>query len=590
MPYDESGTLMGLIHGLHDRARWRSTQAAKKNYMADPSDQNMQAVYQADPDEGEAFHRQQLEDQQATLTRNLAAQQRSLGAAQSISQGLYRVQQSGGDVGAAFDQVAPVLQRGFGLKDEDIAGWRQRLTSDPNAVTGMYRMLNQPPGSDKLYVTRPGGDVSDAFGDTIHHTPAAPKTMTIKRGDGGSDVYVMDEQGNYVQSGQASGVPGGAQTPGQAVTDAPRSVRNNNPGNIKDGPWARRQPGYSGTDGTFAQFASPDAGAAAHTSLLGSGYINGQRSTVQVIDKYLGFKPGVPNENSVATRNNYVDFMSRKLGLDPNAPIPANRLQEFAAAQREFEAGQGAPSTGSAETGGSGGAPHPVISTPAAPAKGWRDLTAEENKARGLDPSRRYQIGISGENTGKLQEVPGQVNATAAARAAGTLGPSGGKPGTLTVPAHFDAVTAATRYRDEAQRLLQHPAFNQATGPLAGRLPSVMPQSVEFDKDLQSFRDQTVIQTMTAMKNASRTGATGFGQLSEKEGARLENSKGALDQSSPENLRRTLSDGVRDATVTIGNLYNIPPEATIFLLQHPKLAPEFDKKFGKGMSRRIRGY
>ena len=59
-----------------------------------------------------------------------------------------------------------------------------------------------------------------------------------------------------------------AATPQQ--TNLPRGLRNNNPGNIIDGPFAKNLPGYAGTDGKFAKFASLDDGNAAIDRLLQS--------------------------------------------------------------------------------------------------------------------------------------------------------------------------------------------------------------------------------------------------------------------------------------------------------------------------------
>ena len=61
-----------------------------------------------------------------------------------------------------------------------------------------------------------------------------------------------------------------ASSPSQDKVDpaAPRNVRNQNPTNIKDGKFAAQQPGYAGSDGTFAKFDSNDSGIAAANKLL----------------------------------------------------------------------------------------------------------------------------------------------------------------------------------------------------------------------------------------------------------------------------------------------------------------------------------
>ena len=86
--------------------------------------------------------------------------------------------------------------------------------------------------------------------------------------------------------GQGSGQPSAQQQTPANATDLsgfgnmalPRNARNNNFGNIKDGQFAKNQPGYAGTDGTFARFDTPENGAQA-TKALASYYLRSGRDT-----------------------------------------------------------------------------------------------------------------------------------------------------------------------------------------------------------------------------------------------------------------------------------------------------------------------
>ena len=53
-------------------------------------------------------------------------------------------------------------------------------------------------------------------------------------------------------------------------SNVPRGVRNNNPGNIKDSPFAKSMPGYAGNEGEFAKFETPEHGLGAMDALLTS--------------------------------------------------------------------------------------------------------------------------------------------------------------------------------------------------------------------------------------------------------------------------------------------------------------------------------
>lgn len=121
----------------------------------------------------------------------------------------------------------------------------------------------------------------------------------------------------------------------------PRGLRNNNPGNIENGPFAQRQPGYSGVEpkGRFATFKSPEDGTNAAGTLVNS-YGNKGINTVQgVIGRWAGGNdPNVPQ---------YVAAVSKQLGVDPNAPLnmqdPQVRQALVSAISKFENGGRGAP-------------------------------------------------------------------------------------------------------------------------------------------------------------------------------------------------------------------------------------------------------
>lgn len=125
---------------------------------------------------------------------------------------------------------------------------------------------------------------------------------------------------------------------------ASRGERNANAGNIKDGPWARRQPGYVGSDGTFARFDSQMSGNAAQESLLRDNYLGkGYTTPAAIVNRYAPVGP----ENSQESVTNYINYISRRAGIDPNASVPADKLPILAQAMREFETGNTQGNVGS---------------------------------------------------------------------------------------------------------------------------------------------------------------------------------------------------------------------------------------------------
>lgn len=125
-------------------------------------------------------------------------------------------------------------------------------------------------------------------------------------------------------------------------TSQPRGVRNNNPGNIEDGPFARNQPGYSGVEpkGRFATFKSPDDGTNAAGNLVGSYGSRGINTVQAVISRWAGSNdPNVPQ---------YIAAVSKQLGVAPDAPLDMQNpqvRQALVGAISRFENGAPANST-----------------------------------------------------------------------------------------------------------------------------------------------------------------------------------------------------------------------------------------------------
>ena len=153
---------------------------------------------------------------------------------------------------------------------------------------------------------------------------------------------VQDANGNYVivdtRAGTAKPV-----TMGDGGSGGGASALTTNPGALKDGAFAKAQPGYAGARGGFAVFDTPEAGVAAQERLLSSAYIGKGFNTInKIVNRYA--PPGP--ENSGASVSNYKSYIAQRTGLDINAPISPAQVPVVAAAMREFETGRrpgGAP-------------------------------------------------------------------------------------------------------------------------------------------------------------------------------------------------------------------------------------------------------
>lgn len=125
-------------------------------------------------------------------------------------------------------------------------------------------------------------------------------------------------------------------------------LENNNPGAIIDGSYARSQPGYVPGGGKFAKFQTPEHGIAAQENLLRTSSLYRGRSVNQIVNTYAP-----PRENSAASRTNYIAHVASSIGIDPNQPVPPDKVGAMARAMREFERGAGGHGSGGSSGGGS---------------------------------------------------------------------------------------------------------------------------------------------------------------------------------------------------------------------------------------------
>jgi hypothetical protein len=133
-----------------------------------------------------------------------------------------------------------------------------------------------------------------------------------------------------------------ASFPSIISTGTSRASRNNNPGNIVASAWTAKQPGFTGTDGNFAVFDTPEAGQRAMDNLLS----NYQDSGVNTISGIVG-KWSPASANPPGSTANYINYVANRTGLDPSQPVTKDQIPAIANAMSEFESGN-RPSNGTA--------------------------------------------------------------------------------------------------------------------------------------------------------------------------------------------------------------------------------------------------
>jgi len=141
----------------------------------------------------------------------------------------------------------------------------------------------------------------------------------------------------------------GAPAPGQPGRELPRGLRNNNPGNIEDGPYAKGMPGYKGSDGRFAVFETPEHGLGAMDALLVSYGRRGIKTVGDVVKRWA------PKGDGANDPDAYARFVSSS--GDPNEAVDLNdqaQRRRLIGKMAMFENGMqaGAPREGEAAPGG----------------------------------------------------------------------------------------------------------------------------------------------------------------------------------------------------------------------------------------------
>ncbi len=106
-----------------------------------------------------------------------------------------------------------------------------------------------------------------------------------------------------------------------------------------DGRFARSQPGYAGSDGTFARFETPAHGRRAMVALLGNnGYsrVARQNGLLGVMSRYA------PSGHGNNDPRAYARAVAREMGINPTAPLDmSNRAlrERMATAMERVETG-----------------------------------------------------------------------------------------------------------------------------------------------------------------------------------------------------------------------------------------------------------
>jgi hypothetical protein len=146
----------------------------------------------------------------------------------------------------------------------------------------------------------------------------------------GGTIPGAPKAGGGSGEGKSWGIPGLFEFKSSGSKGKTRADRNNNPGNIEYGAFARAH-GAIGSDGRFAKFASPEHGFAAMEALLGgSAYMGSGRNTIMsILSKYAP-----ASENHVGA---YAAHVSKLTGIGVRQTLSRDQLAAVARAMAVHE-------------------------------------------------------------------------------------------------------------------------------------------------------------------------------------------------------------------------------------------------------------
>lgn len=197
----------------------------------------------------------------------------------------------------------------------------------------------------------------------------------------------------------------------------------------------------------------------------------------------------------------------------------------------------------------------------------WGKLTPEQ-QAQYLDVKRASNVGfgeVGGVRTatrvtptGQITSTPlgtlaGEANAASTIAGAKQVGEAAGKITAEDLPQSQVSNVKAQQQADATKQSFDvaDKAIEDATkdtgwlsaGPLSHLPDFANPNAATLRGDLNTIQSKVVLDTITEMKSLSKTGSTGFGQLSDREGQLISSRLGAvLQASTPKRLKQSLTD------------------------------------------------
>lgn len=500
MAGEDNGSLVGFIRGISQRRAAANIEDAQRNYLTDPQGA-IAAVNQVSgggPEAAYQLKQRSLQDQQQQLAMTQAAQERAMGAVRNMAGMLQQAQRSGADIGQAYDSLSPVLTKGLGMSPDEVAQWRQRVTDDPTILSALAR----DPKAKLMNISAGAAVFDPNTQQEIYSNPGLAKPLTIKRGDGGTDMFIWDpESRSFVQSGNKDGgAPGQAPAGGGGAMTvanvAPHIVAQESGGD------------YTATNkdtGALGAYQIMPNTARSLASRLGVPYNSGLMVSDTPEGRAYQDKIGQAaiQEALDNSNGNPQQFGMYYYGGSDKSKWGPKTMQY--GQQMAARISGGAPAAGQ---------PAPVYSSAGKPAKDqFHVATAAEKQAAGVDPNLPFQVGPDG----KMVPIgpTGKGSPFAGNKLAGQMGAFMEQNRQVVNESIDKAIKAAS---------------DSVAGGLYAKALRHLPGSAAYDfaQTLDTIRSNIGFDKLQDMRNNSPTGGA-LGQVSDLENKLLQAALGSID-------------------------------------------------------------
>jgi hypothetical protein len=433
-----------------------------------------------------------------------------------------------GDVGGAIDNVGTYLTEAFGIEPGNIAAFKQAAMANPELLAGIDDDAFEAMAKDRFNdtiatpgsIVRRGGKTVEKvpYGSRVVNTPAGTLSRVFNPNTG----QYEDEEGSAPQlspSGSAP-TPGNPSAPLSLETLRPHFVKQESSGdytakNKETGALGRYQimpetgqalakrlglpwrPDMMTQDTPSARRYQDAFGDAAIQEAIDYGKGD--------LDETTGYYYAGPDKKGWGPKTRqYQEDMRGRLGGSNLAEQPA-------------EAVMGRTSTYNP--------PAPKTATP-------------KPQANILSPAEAVELGF---DKGTIVQRDENGNFKVLQKPSATAA----KMDQKTIDNGKQMVDSFEGLMQKAQFLLQNKkGMDEATGFIAGRLPALAlgQDAQNFVNDLENLKQNIGLSALASFKAMSAAGASGFGNLSNAEGERLNSLFGTLERTSDvATIRRTLA-------------------------------------------------